>query len=87
MNGRKEYNRLVITLLAGAGSVLLLAGAGWVGAIQGQVNSAQTINAQLSVSLAKLETRFDYISRENADLRIKMNELERTLAAGRGGGH
>ena len=76
-NGRRDYVRLLLSVLAAAWSVIVLAGAGWVGSIQSQANSFGLIAAQLSVSIARLETKIDYLSRENADLRLKVNELER----------
>lgn len=76
-NGRKDYSRLLLSVLAAAWSVIVLAGAGWVSAIQSQVHNFHVVAAQLGVTVARLETRVDYLSRENADLRITINELER----------
>jgi hypothetical protein len=86
-NGRRDYQRILLAVTAAAWGVIVLAGAGWVSSIQAQVNAASTLNASISISLAKLETRLDFLSRDNADLRIKLNEFERTLSSlPRGGG-
>lgn len=86
VNGRRDYNRLLLSILGAALSVIVLAGAGWVGSIQSQVNSLSLIAANLNVSIARLETKLDFLSRENADLRIKVQELERTVVNLGGGG-
>lgn len=79
-NGRKDYQRILLAVIGAGWSVIILAGGAWVSSIQAQLNATQTINASISVALAKLETSVNFLARDNADLRIKVNELERTVA-------
>lgn len=85
-NDQKGYTKILFAAVAATWTVILLAGAGWVGSIQSQSSGYGLIAAQLRVDLAKMETRLDFLARDQADLRIKVNELERILASGGRGG-
>lgn len=80
-NGSGYFTKILIGIVSAAWGVIVLAGAGWIGSIQSQVNTNAINFATLSVATAKIEVKVDVLARENADLRIKIEGLERALSA------
>jgi hypothetical protein len=80
-NGRKDFTRILIAAVIAAWGVVVMAGAGWIGSIQSQTNATGLTLANLAVILAKLEVKVEVLSRDNADLRLKFEAMERANAA------
>lgn len=78
-NGRRDFQRILISVLTAAWGVLVLAGAGWIGSIQSQVNSNALTNASQSERLAGLEIKNDYVRAEIAAIRTLTAQHEREL--------
>lgn len=82
--GRRDYQRILIAALSAAWAVVVLAGAGWIGSIQSQTNANALNHATLAVALAKLEVKVDILSQANAEMRVKLDEIERAPVGRRG---